>query len=313
MRAFLTAIKNVLIIIILLGFLTAGVDYVRMNSGDVPIFNISSYNQTSNIETCRGLFYVDERKVKASTNEPLVDSTDMQYKILVFDLNVPRKFNTEDTFTLETAVTSNCQEKSKLYYADLKIKVYTYCLDSISIKDGNETRNLYSYLEENHKIIEDIDNKLAFTGVYKDNTTLMFEDRNDSFTNNGLTMYRCNKTNIKDVYFAPDNTGFRSEFCTYKDDDFKFVFEIEDKSEKPEIELDEEGNELEIPTETFYSDDKYDYVFDYIKSDKITIIDPAIRGKSEKRYSLKEVLDKKMLTIYYLKILLNYIFFHTYL
>ena len=30
-----------------------------------------------------------------------------------------------------------------------------------------------------------------------------------------------------------------------KDDDFKFVFEIEDKSEKPEPELDEEGKEKE--------------------------------------------------------------------
>lgn len=298
MGLFLKAIKNVLIIIILLGFLTAGIDYARMNSGEAPIFNISNYDETSNIQTYRGLFYVAERKVKASIDEPLVDSTNMQYKILVFDLAVPRKFTTEDSFSLITKVTNDCQESSKLYYADLKIKVYTYCLEDISINDGAKTKDLFSYLKSNHKIIDDIDNKLDFTGIYRDKTTLMFQNKSDDFTNNGLTMYRCNKENINDVYFAPANTEFKNnDFCTLKNDDFKFVFEIEDKSEKPEPELDEEGKEKEIPKETFYSDEEYDYLFEYTKSDQIYIIDPAIRGKTEKRYKLKEILDNKMLTI----------------
>ena len=297
MGIFLKAIKNVLVIIIILGFLSAGIDYVRMNSGDVPIFNISSYDQTSNIETFRGLFYIAQRKVKASVNEPLVDSSDMQYKILIFDLKVPRKFNSTDTFTLETKVIDNCHDRSVLYFANTKIKVYTYCLESINITDGGKTKDLLSYLEKDHKIIDDIDNKLDFTGIYKDKTTLMFQAKNDEFTNNGLTMYRCNKEYINDVYLAPNDTPFMSEFCTLKDDDFKFVFEIEDKSEKPEPELDEEGKEKEIPKETFYSDEEYDYVFDYSKSDQIYIINPAIRGRAERRYKLKEILDKKMLTI----------------
>lgn len=297
MGIFLKAIKNVLVIIIMLGFLSAGIDYVRMNSGDVPIFNISSYDQTSNIETFRGLFYIAQRKVKASVNEPLVDSSDMQYKILIFDLKVPRKFNSTDTFTLETKVIDNCHDRSVLYFANTKIKVYTYCLESINITDGGKTKDLLSYLEKDHKIIDDIDNKLDFTGIYKDKTTLMFQAKNDEFTNNGLTMYRCNKEYINDVYLAPNDTPFMSEFCTLKDDDFKFVFEIEDKSEKPEPELDEEGKEKEIPKETFYSDEEYDYVFDYSKSDQIYIINPAIRGRAERRYKLKEILDKKMLTI----------------
>ena len=275
MGIFLKAIKNVLVIIIMLGFLSAGVDYVRMNSGDVPIFNISSYDQTSNIETFRGLFYIAQRKIKASVNEPLVDSSDMQYKILIFDLKVPRKFNSADTFTLETKVIDNCHDRSVLYFANTKIKVYTYCLESINITDGGKTKDLLSYLEKDHKIIDDIDNKLDFTGIYKDKTTLMFQAKNDEFTNNGLTMYRCNKEYINDVYLAPNDTPFMSEFCTLKDDDFKFVFEIEDKSEKPEPELDEEGKEKEIPKETFYSDEEYDYVFDYSKSDQIYIINPS--------------------------------------
>lgn len=297
MRMILNAIKNVLIVILVCGFATAGIDYAKMHSGEVPIFNISNYDQTTKIQTYRGLFYVAERKVKASTTEPLVDSSNMQFKILVFDVKVPRKFDNPDTFTVETKVTSNCKEDSKLYFANLKVKVYTYCLDSIDINDKGKKVSLSKKLENNISIIDDIDNKLDLLGLYKDDTTLMFQDKKDEFTNNGLTMYRCNKDNINDVYFAPADTPFKSDFCTYKDDDLKFLFKIEDTSVKPEPELDEEGKEKEIPKETFYSDDEYDYQFEYKKSDQVYIIHPAVRGKDERKYNIKEVLQNKMLTI----------------
>lgn len=297
MRAVLNAIKNVLIIIILIGFVTAGLDYTRMTSGELPIFNINSYDETTNIQTYRGMFYVAERKVKASINEPLVDSSHMKFKILTFDLDVPRKFASEEKFTIETVSISNCQEPSKLYYADLNVKVYLYCLESIDINDGGKTKSFETYLKKNTSIIDDIDTKLDYMGLYRDNTTLMFKEKNDDFTNEGLTMYRCNKENINDVYFAPKDTPFISDFCTYKDDDLKFLFNIEDESEKPVAELDENGQPKEIPKEVFYSDDKYNYVFEYNKSDKVFITVPEVRGQTEKRYTLKEVLNNNLLTI----------------
>lgn len=297
MRVILNAIKNVLIVILVFGFVTAGIDYVKMTSGEVPLFNLSNFDQKTRIQTYRGLFYIAERKVKASETEPLVDSSNMKYKILVFDVAVPRKFDTPDTFTVETKVTEDCTESSKLYFANLKVKVYTYCLDSIDINDKGNKVSLMKKLEDNISIIDDIDNKLGLLGLYKDNTTLMFQDRKDEFTNNGLTMYRCNKENINDVYFAPADTPFKNDFCTYKDDDAKFIFKIEDDSVKPEPELDEEGKEKEIPKETFYSDEEYDYQFEYIKSEQVFIILPAVRGRDERRYTVREVLNNKLLTI----------------
>ena len=53
----------------------------------------------------------------------------------------------------------------------------------------------------------------------------MYEDLYN-LSNSGLTMYRCNKQNINDVYFAPAGVSMQQDFCTYKDDDFKFIFEI---------------------------------------------------------------------------------------
>ena len=51
------------------------------------------------------------------------------------------------------------------------------------------------------------------------------------------------------------------------------------------------------PGDNVFKAGEYDYVFDYSKSDQIYIINPAIRGRAERRYKLKEILDKKMLTI----------------
>ena len=67
---FLKKIRNFLIIFTLFGVLTAGLDYLRMNSGLAPIFNISKFNEKTRIQSYRGLFYQASRKVKVSTNEP---------------------------------------------------------------------------------------------------------------------------------------------------------------------------------------------------------------------------------------------------
>ena len=219
MRDALKTIKNLLIIILILGFLTAGIDYLRMKSGETPIFNIKKYNEKTSVQTYRGLFYIAERTVTASPNESLVDSTNMKYKILIFDVSVPRQFkDLAMEYTIETKETENCTENSKLYYADKEIKVYTYCLDKISIKEKNKSKELIEYLKKDNTFIDDIDSKLDYEGLYSDSTTLMFKSKEDNFTNNGLRMYRCNKPNILDVYIGPENMTMQQDFCTFKDD-----------------------------------------------------------------------------------------------
>ena len=293
MIKFLNKIKIFLITIIIIGFLTAGIDYLRMTSGDVPIFNLSSYAEKERIQTYRGLFYVAERKVTVSTAEPLVDSKDMKYKILVFDVEVPRQFKeVNEEFTIVTNTIANCTEESKLYFADEKVKIYTYCLESIKVNKDNKEKDLIKYLEKDSSIIDDIDSKLDYTGLYKDRTTLVFRQKEDSFTSQGITMYRCNKENINDVYLAPENTPFKDDFCTYKNDDLKFMFEIIDEST---------DKELKEEKEIFYEDENYKYEFDKVKSQYIFIKRPATRGRTEVKFPLKVVLDNKALTMEDLK------------
>ena len=292
MRKILNTIKNILIIILLLGFITAGIDYLRINSGEVPIFNIKSYNERSKIETFRGLFYISTRKVTISETEDLTDSTKITFKILVFDLKVPRQYKEPKTeYTLETKTTENCTEPAKLYYADKNIKVYTYCLDSIKVKENNKEKELAEYLKKDSLFTEDIDSKLDYTGLANDKTTLMFQNKNDSFTNEGISLYRCHKENINDVYFAPKDTPMQADFCTYKDDDFKFIFEILDES------ANNTTDEKNTQPEVIYEDENYTYQFDTPKSNYIFITTPAVRGKEEQKIPLMTIINNKLLTI----------------
>ena len=265
-----------------------------MKSGEVPVFNLKKYEEATKIQTFRGIFYKAQRKVSTSENESLVDSSEISFSILIFNLNVPKQFKElQRQYTIETKVISNCREKSVLYYADKDIKVYTYCLEDIKLKENNKTKELLTYLKKDTDILNDIDSKLTYLGLYKDQSTLMFKDL-DNFATNGLTMYRCHKTHINDVYIAPADTEFQPDFCTYKDDDFKFIYEIKEEpsttSPTPEA--------SPAPTkEAFYEDEVYRYEFDEIKSNRIFIITPAVRGVEEMRYPLKQVLTQKMLTI----------------
>ena len=289
MNRFVRFIKIFLISILVCGFFMALIDYSRMNSGDVPIFNIRSYDSKTKIQTFRGLFYIAERKIWANENESLVDSSDMKYKILVFDLKVPRKFkNNESNLKIETKQASDCSGGAILYYADLDIKVYTYCLDDIKLLKDDKKKPLLDYLSKDNKIIDDIDYGLGYAGLYIDGSTMMFNSFDNDFTNEGLTMYRCHKTNINDVYIGPKDMDFQPDFCTYKDDDFKFIFEIVDESDK---------NEVALEKEIFYEDENNTYEFDSKKSDYIFIVKPKVRASEEVRYSLKDVLNNGWLTI----------------
>ncbi len=293
-------IKKLLLCVVIFGVFSAGIDYLRMISGDVPIFNIRRYNSKTHIQTFRGLFYVAERKISASENESLVDSSEMNFKVLFFDLNVPRQFK-EMVFdyTISTQVKEKCTEPSELYFANKEIKVYTVCFDEIQILTDEKTESLLSYLSKDISIIDDIQNRIAYTGLYQDNSTMKFESFDDTFTNQGISMYVCNQENINDVYIGPKGMQFQEDFCTYKLDDFFFLYEVlDDTPDGLEPVKDEEGN---IIPEVFYEDEIYRYEFSLPKSNYIYIVDPAVRGREEIRYPLKDILSRNIVTMEDLK------------
>ena len=291
----LKTLRNILIIIFIFGVVTAGFDYYRMSNNSKPVFNISSYNKVKHIQYYRGLFYQASRNTKINDDEDLTDSSNIKFYILSMPIEIQTDFNNDNLeYTLRTTDTSMCDGISKLYYADKNIKIYTYCLDSIEVfeKGDDKGSKLYNYLEKDSSFYENILQSMSFTGLLSDQSTEVYKSFDEDFIKDGLHVYRCNTTGISDVYIGSSSMTYHTDFCTYKDDDFKFLFKIEeDKSKTDNNSTDTKEKEI------FYEDNEYYYEFDEPKKDRIYITAPAVRLSPEKRFSLTAVLYYNLLTI----------------
>ena len=285
----LKSLRNLLIFVILVGSLTAFIDYTRMVSSEGPLFSISSFNEKSGIQSYRGLFYQASRRVKVNKDEPLSDSSEITYTVLTKKISIPSNSSNDSfLFSLDTKSSEFCSNSS-LYYADNDIKVYTYCLDSIDVKElGKKSAEpLLSYLEKDNSIIFDIVQNVPFMGLYNDNSTEFFKSIDTSFTESGLIIYQCNKPYINDIYLLPLTASFQPDFCTYKDDDFKFISTIEIEDTTTPVK----------EKEVFYEDDLFIYEFDEVMKDRVFIVTPNVRGKAALKISLSDVLNNGLLTI----------------
>lgn len=293
------AIRNVLIIVVILGIITAYIDYTRMTKGNTPLFNKESFNEKTKVETYRGLFYIAERTVKLDKRESLSSSSDIKYKFLKYDIDIKKTNDSKESEVLIlTKVQDKCEEKSKLLYADLNRKYYTYCLDSIKIiEEKNKSKDILEYVKKDDEIIKILESNMEYRGLYKDGTTQMYKSELYDISNNGLAMYICNTKNIDDVYLVPRNIEMMpNDFCKYKDDDFYYIWKIEEepKVEGEEYKKDEEGN---IIPEVFLEDEINRYEFSEPKKNRIFIVTPKVRGKEETRTPLMDILKSKKLTL----------------
>lgn len=295
MKKLIKSIIRFVLILCFVGLCLTGLDYYRMTRGELPIFNLSSYQAKRHTQYFYGPFYVAERRVRASTVEPLSDSSKIRFKILFVTLDIPRVYKEETLdLSLDTKKQDTCT-KSVLYYADLSMKVYTYCLDEINVKKDNNTQSLLTYLGEDTAILKDIDQKLGYQGYIEKGKAMEYDSLEDSFTNEGLRMIYCSVDNIKDVYIGPKDMEFQADFCTYKDDDFKFIYEIDDRTPASlEAIKNEKG---EVVPEVLYEDETYRYEFDLPKSNYVFITTPAVRGKAATSTPIREILTSRALSI----------------
>lgn len=289
MKTITRLIKITIIFGIIFVFGTTAIDYYRMKNGDIPIFNKSEYNSRNKIQKYNGLIYKAQRKIKVSTREPLSESSDIKFKILTLEYDIPSTWQEKKKdYTLDIKKIDSCASSS-LYYADNTNKIYTYCLEDIQIVKNQKKEAFNEALKKDDKLLLDILNKVGYLGILPDSSTQLYQNRNDGFTSTDINIYQCNKEFINDIYITPKEVPFQLDFCTYKDDDFKFIFEIVDESEK-------ETATTSTP-EVIYEDDIYRYEFDYPKSQFVFITTPAIRGKQETKIALMEALNSGLVTI----------------
>ena len=286
-----------LFIFICVAWAMAYVDYLKLTHGRIPIFCVEYYNSKTKVETFRGIFYKVERVITQSIDEPLVDSHNITYQILYKSYPLSRNYSWPKLdFTLSVDKEGECS-KSVLYYADLDIKYYLYCFSSIELKekDAKKSKDLIDYLKRDNQKIEDIVGYMDFVGISDDGTTEKYVTNDKELSLTDLVVYRCNKKNINDIYIAPKGTFMQEDFCTYKDDDFKFIWEIEEKemSEGDETSSGEEEEALEV----IYEDDSYRYEISKGRLDRIFIVTPKVRGKARTETPLRDILNRHTLTI----------------
>ena len=118
-----------------------------------------------------------------------------------------------------TGISSNtnneCNHKASLLIEKDNRKIYTYCLNDITIKLNNQEKNLKTFIEENNDAIDSIIDTLELEGTLMDGGTKVYKGES-------LTLVQCNKLDgNRDVYIGDQNMEFKENFCD--NDNYTFV------------------------------------------------------------------------------------------
>lgn len=282
-------IIELLSIIFTISSFFAIIDYLRITNAEEPMFCRKEYDDNSKKEIYTSLLYTGERTVRKDNNEPLYNSKNIKYNLFgIFEIKTIDKYIESDYDNkLLLTETENCANQSELYFADENIKVYTYCLDKIEIGESGKT--LLEELKTNSiKLVNELERKLLLAQYSSD--IVKYESNSSAISNTGIVLFQCTKDNINDVYIGKQGIIQQPDFCTYKDDDFKFIAKIIEEDHDP---IAEENKKPEI----FYEDSEYRYEFSEPKSNYIYLETPEVRGKLSQKIPLTTVLNNNLLTI----------------
>ena len=218
----LKKIRNLLFLFVIIAAGTAYWDYYQMRQGNYPIFCKDSYVAKTKIETCRGIFYIAERKVKQNTSERLELSKNIKYKVLnqTLKINLPRPKEKKE-FVLLVHPNNMCGS-STLYYEWDDHKLYLDCIASIRVKNTDESKSqeLNEALDSNPSLVEDILMNLSFMGKDIDGITERYAALDDQFSTKRIIAYRCHNGLVNDIYLTL-NPAMALDYCTLKNDTLK--------------------------------------------------------------------------------------------
>lgn len=179
------------------------IDLISIYTRNKPIFAIKEDNYY------KGLFY--DTYICAEYSVPQIKRKSSKYTC-----SNNKEAAKQYAYTIETIKTNQCSNNKTLYLSRENQNIYTYCLDSIKINDGNNLIELKDYYKENNNVIEEIINTLDIINIYEDGGSTLYRDNNKDFTNNGLSIIKCNNiSGNQDIYIGSINMEYEDDFCEY--------------------------------------------------------------------------------------------------
>ena len=141
-----------------------------------------------------------------------------------------------------TGISSNtnneCNHKASLLIEKDNRKIYTYCLNDITIKLNNQEKNLKTFIEENNDAIDSIIDTLELEGTLMDGGTKVYKGES-------LTLVQCNKLDgNRDVYIGDQNMEFKENFCDNDNYTFVRTYTVNSIKEYTEQQYTEDGTSV---------------------------------------------------------------------
>ncbi|MBQ8902657.1 MAG: hypothetical protein IJY87_06355 [Bacilli bacterium] len=114
---------------------------------------------------------------------------------------------------LETKKTNNCNKKPILY-VEGDIKVYSYCLDSISIYKDNKFWELKDWMKSINQTISTSIEKITSNDYLWDDVILYKDGGSKIYTSDKMNILVCKTiSGNSDVYIGDNSMSYELEFC----------------------------------------------------------------------------------------------------
>ena len=116
---------------------------------------------------------------------------------------------------ISSNMSDECNYKAKLIMEQKDSKIYTYCLNDVTIKINEKEEKLIDFIKIDDQAIDKIINTLSLEGSYSDGGTKVYKGEN-------LTLVKCHTlSGNRDVYIGDQNMKFKQNFCD--DNNYTFV------------------------------------------------------------------------------------------
>ena len=157
-----------------------------------------------------------------------------------------------------TDISSNtnneCNNKAKLLVEQKDKKIYTYCLNDVTIEINNKEENLKKFIETDEKAIDKIIDTLEFKDAFSDGGTKLYRGEK-------LTLVKCNTLDgNRDIYIGDQNMKFKQNFCDNNNYTFVRTYTVKSIKEYTEQQYTEDGtpvgygNSFEVELQQFQAE-----------------------------------------------------------